>query len=61
MFRAAESDEELQKADELFTGDKLVLSNGQLVTKDEMKLIENVHYFLSEQFARQLDLSRVRR
>jgi len=53
--------EELTRAEDLFTGDKLVLSNGQLVTREEMKMIAAVHTFLSEQFARQLDLSRNRR
>lgn len=58
---ASSTPEEIARAEELFTGDKLVLSNGQLVTMDELKMISAVHSFLSEQFARQLDLSRVRR
>jgi hypothetical protein len=58
---AAAMPEELARADELFTGDKIVLSNGQLVTKDEMKMLEAVHAFLTDQFARQLDLTRARR
>lgn len=58
---AASVPDEVARAEELFTGDRLVLSNGQLVTMDELKMISAVHSFLSEQFARQLDLSRVRR
>jgi hypothetical protein len=58
---ASEIPAEIARADEMFNGDKLVLSNGQLVTRDEIRQIEAVHNFLSDQFARQLDLSRVRR
>ncbi|CAN5623997.1 hypothetical protein BH11PLA2_BH11PLA2_35380 [soil metagenome] len=53
--------DELAKANELFTSDKIVLSNGQQVSTEEMKLLGDVHAFLSQQFARQLDLPRVRR
>lgn len=58
---AATIPDDLARAQELFHGNKLVLSNGQLVTLDEMKMIGEVHAFLTDQFARQLDLSRVRR
>jgi hypothetical protein len=53
--------EELEKAEELFTTDKIVLSNGQQMTIDEVRMVGDVHTYLSTQFARQLDIPRVRR
>lgn len=58
---AAKLPEELERAEDLFNNDKLVLSTGQLVTMEELRMLKAVHTFLTEQFARQLDMSRSRR
>jgi hypothetical protein len=53
--------EELDRVKTLFTGDTIVLSNGQQVSRDEVNLLADVHSYLAQQFARQLDISRGRR